>query len=210
MPVATRITPLENTIKLLLDSRLSPKARSKRVADFASVRIAAADEQNRRALGAVPPKTITVDGKQGAPLESVNPDHGIIIAEWALVGEVLQWIGERLRERSPVVSGRYRNTHKLYADNQEVDWNKPPLAAEYIFLNPLAYSRKLEVGKTESGRDFLVSVPNRIYERTAKDAQSRFGNIAKVRFIYSAAVGGSIAKRHAKTDRVPAILVTLR
>ncbi len=84
------------------------------------------------------------------------------------------------------------------------------MAQGYIFLNPVVYARKLEIGKTESGRDFLVSVPNRIYERTANDARSKFGNIAKIRFSYSSAIGGVIAKRHAKGDRVPAIMVSLK
>lgn len=210
MPVKVRVTPFANTVKLVLDNRLSKEARSERVATFARTRIAQADEINRRALGKVPPKTVTVDGREGAALESVNPDHGIIIAEWQLGLDVVQWIGKTLRERSPVLSGRYRSAHTLYADNAEADWDNPPLASEYTFLNPLAYARKIEIGKTKAGRDFVVQVPNRIYERTANDAQARFGNIAKIRFTYSSAVGGSIAKRHAAGDRVPAIVVTLR
>jgi hypothetical protein len=92
MAVKTRITSYEKNFNLLLDRNLSPEARSKRVAAFAQKEIDAADAQNRSVLGAVPPKTITVDGKQGAPLDSVNPDRGTIIAEWSLVGDVLLWI----------------------------------------------------------------------------------------------------------------------
>lgn len=206
MAVKVRITPFEKTIKLVLDSRLSPQARSERVAAFARAEIAAADAQNASALGAVPPKTVTVDGRQGAPLESVNPDRGTIIAEWRLTGEVLTWIMATLKQRSPVVSGAYRDSHTLYADGGEVDAANPPLAQEYTVLNPLPYSRKIEIGKTESGRDFVIQVPNRIYERTANDAQARFGNIAKIRFTYQSAVGGS----KVRADRVPAIVVTLK
>ncbi len=210
MPVRVRVTPFAETIKVLVDSRLSPQARSLRVAAFAKDRIAQADATNAQALGAVPPKTVTVDGREGAPLESVNPDHGIIIAEWKLALDVIVWIGRTLKDRSPVLSGRYRDSHTLYADSVEADWDKPPLAQEYTFLNPLPYARKIEIGKTESGRDFVIQVENRIYERTADDAQARFGNIAKIRFTYQAAIGGYIAKRHGKDDRVPAIVVTLR
>lgn len=205
MAVKVRITPFEKTIQLLVDGRLSPEARSKRVAAFARDEIAAADEKNRRALGAVPPKTVTVDGKQGAALESVNPDRGIIIAEWSLVSDVLQWIYATLRARSPIVKGDYLKGHTLYADGAECDADNPPLASEYTFLNLVPYSRKIEIGKTESGRDFVIQVENRIYERTASDARSRFGNIAKIRFTYQSTVGG---KKSA--DRAPAIIVTLR
>jgi hypothetical protein len=209
MAVKVRITPFERSIKLLVDGRLSPKARSERVAAFARKEIAVADEQNRRALGTVPPKTVTVDGRQGAPLESVNPDRGTIIAEWSLVGDVLQWIFATLRARSPRLKGKYIEGHTLFADGSECDANNPPLASEYTFLNLVPYTRKIEIGKTKSGRDFVIQVPNRIYERTADDARSRFGNVAKIRFTYRAAVGGNIARKN-RDDRVPAIVVTLR
>lgn len=206
MPVRTRFTPLAKTIQLVVDRRLSPEARSARVAAFAQREIDAADAQNRAALGTVPPKTVTVDGRQGAPLKNVNPDHGIIIAEWSLAGDVLQWIFATLRARSPIVSGAYLKGHSLFADGVECDPTNPPPAREYIFLNPVPYSRKIEIGKTESGRDFVIQVPNRIYERTAADARSRYGNVVKIRFTYQSAVGGS----KATSDRVPAIVVTLR
>lgn len=206
MPVRTRLTPLAKTIQIVVDRNLSPEARSARIAAFAQAEIDAADAQNARALGTAPPKTVTVDGRQGAPLASVNPDRGIIIAEWSLVGDVLQWMFATLRARSPIVSGAYLKAHTLFADGVECDPTDPPLAREYTFLNPLPYSRKIEIGKTESGRDFVIQVQNRIYERTASDAQSRFGNVAKIRFTYQSAVGGS----KATSDRVPAIVVTLR
>jgi hypothetical protein len=206
MAVRVKIQPFEKTIKILVDRNLSPQARSQRVAAFARNEIEAADAQNAKVLGSVPPKTVTVDGRQGVPLENVNPDRGIIIAEWRLVGDVLTWIMATLKQRSPVISGRYRNSHTLFADGSETDAAKPPLAQEYTFLNPVPYSRKIEVGKTRSGRDFVIQVPNRIYERTADDAKARFGNIAKIRFTYQSAIGGS--KRTA--DRVPAIVVTLK
>lgn len=209
MAVKVKITPFEKTLKLIVDRNLSPKARSQRIAAFARNEIDAIDAQNKAALGAVPPKTITVDGRQGAPLESVNPDRGTIIAEWRLVGEVLTWIMATLKQRSPVVSGAYRNNHLLYADGAEADANHPPLAQEYTFLNPLPYARKIEIGKTKAGRDFVIQVPNRIYERTADDAKARFGNLAKIRFTYQAAVGGRIARKN-RGDRVPAIVVSLK
>jgi hypothetical protein len=206
MAVRVKIQPFEKTIKIIVDRNLSPQARSQRVAAFARQEIEAADAQNAKVLGSAPPKTVTVDGKQGAALESVNPDRGVIIAEWRLVGEVLTWIMETLKQRSPVISGKYRDSHTLFADGSETNAANPPLAQEYTFLNPVPYSRKIEVGKTRAGRDFVIQVPNRIYERTADDAKARFGNIAKIRFTYQSAVGGS----KATADRVPAIVVTLK
>jgi hypothetical protein len=205
MAVKVRVTPYEKSIKLLLDSRLSKEARSQRVAAFARKEIAAADAQNARALGSAPPKTVTVDGRNGAPLESVNPDRGTIIAEWSLVGDVLQWIYATLRARSPRVSGAYLKGHTLYADGVECDPTRPPLAKEYTFLNLVPYSRKIEVGKTKSGRSFVIQVENRIYERTAADANRRFGNVAKIRSTFQSTVGGK-----SQADRTPSIGVTLK
>lgn len=211
MAVKVKFTAFEKTIKVLIDSRLSPQARSLRFAQFAYQKIAETDDQNRRALGSVPPRTVTVDGRLGAPLDSVKPDNGVIVAEWRLVGDVVAWIADTLKQRSPVQSGQYKNHHILYADGVEVlASDDPPVAKEYIFLNPLPYSRKIEIGKTESGRDFVIQVQNRIYERTADDASKRFGNIAKIRFTYQAAVGGQLATKHKSGDRVPAIVITLQ
>ncbi|MCS3690950.1 hypothetical protein [Bradyrhizobium elkanii] len=209
MAVKTRITSYERSFQLILDRNLSPEARSKRVAAFAQQEIDAADAQNRTAIGNAVPKTVTVDGRQGAPLESVNPDHGTIIAEWRLIGDVLLWIYSTLLARSPVVSGDYQRGHTLYADGAKVDPVQPPmLAGEYVYSNIVPYSRKIEIGKTESGRDFVIQVPNRIYERTADDASKRFGNIAKIRFTYRDAASG--AARGNRGNRVPAIVVTLK
>ncbi|WP_439399086.1 hypothetical protein ACRQ5Q_16985 [Bradyrhizobium sp. PMVTL-01] len=232
MPVRTRLTPLAKTIQLVVDRNLSPKARSARVAAFAQDQIDAADAQNRAALGTVPPKTVTVDGRQGALLTSVNPDRGIIIAEWSLVGDVLQWIFATLRARSPIVSGDYLRGHMLFADGVECDPTNPPPAQEYIFLNVVPYARKIEIGVTEKGEPFVIQVENRIYQRTADDARSRFGNVVKIRSTYSSlsSVGATpigkwastasaraLAARHKRRTnstewltRVPAIVVTLQ
>lgn len=204
MALRARITPFEKSIKLLVDKNLSVEAAQKRIAVIARQEIAEGDEINRRALGSVPPRTITVDGREGAPLESVRPHRGTIIIEWSLVGDVLQWIFATLRARSPRVSGAYLKGHKLYADGVECDPTRPPLAKEYTFLNLVPYSRKIEIGKTQAGRPFVIQVENRIYQRTADDAKARFGNVAKIRSTFQSTVGGN-----SQADRTPAIVVTL-
>lgn len=207
MPLKVKLAPFERHIDIMVNARLAPKERQNRIAAFARREIADIDEVNRRALGVVPPKTVTVNGIQGAPLESANPDRGTIIAEWRLVGEVLQWIRDRLRERSPVGKyrdphpGLYRDSHVMLADGSVSDVEDHALASEFVFVNPQPYHRKLEIGKTKSGREFLVSVPNRIYERTARDAKARFGNLGKIRFSYYS---------YGPLGRVPAIIVALR
>jgi hypothetical protein len=180
MPLDIKITPISQSFQVLVDETLSPKARSAKVADFARRQIRAADEINRRALGAVPPKKVTVNGREDELLTNVPPDQGIIIAEYRMADEVLEWIMKTLRDRSPIISGEYKKGHRLFADDVEVNADNPPIASRYTFFNLVPYARRLEVGKTNSGRDFLIQVPNRIYARTYQDAKAKFGNVAKI------------------------------
>jgi hypothetical protein len=129
---------------------------------------------------------LTVDGSRGGSVEKVKLDGGQIVAEWELIGDVLFWIGQTLRERSPIVSGDFRDGWTLLADGQivEVGGQIPAGTTSFTFVNVEPYARKIEVGKTESGRDFVIQVPNRIAERTAKDAAAKFGNIARIRSVW--------------------------
>lgn len=185
MAVKTKIDPLAQTINLLVANTLSPAAQKQAVASFAQGAIDEADATNRRVLGRIPPRTITVDGQQGAPLTNVKPDGGSIIVEYELVTDVLVWIGDTLRARSPRISGDYQDGWTLLADGVEIDeGGQIPAADVYTFVNTVPYARKIEVGLTKTGRPFVVQVPNRIAERTAKDAASRFGNMAKIRSVW--------------------------
>ncbi|MGE0290334.1 MAG: hypothetical protein AB7I42_24880 [Bradyrhizobium sp.] len=190
-----KIEPIESWVNVTVSELLSPAARSKAVADFARGRLMEAKATNHRVVGAETPHEQFVDGRRGAALESVHPDRGRIVFEFELINDVLLWIMTTLIERSPRGpaggAGTYREAHTLFADGAAVAPRSAlPEADEYSIANPLPYSRRLEIGRTASGRDFLVSVPNRIYERTAADAKARFGNVAKVGFTYRGIVGG--------------------
>lgn len=201
MAVRTKIEPIANDIRLIVSDLLSPAAQSRAVADFARSEIATADDTNRSVLGRFPPKAITVDGNPGAALEMVRPNGGLIVVEWEIFSDVLIWIGQTLRDRSPVgPSGDYRDGWTLLADGVEVPRGQEIPAAEVVvFVNVVPYSRKIEIGKTKSGRDFVVQVPNRIAERTAKDAGARFGNIAKIRSVWISLQGAYTLKHNQAT-----------
>ena len=124
-----------------------------------------------------------------------------------MVTDVVRWILTALVDRSPVRSGTYRGGHKLFADGQQIEaGGNLPAAVEFSITNTEPYARKLEIGKTESGRDFLISVPNRIYQRTAKDARARFGNIAQIRFTYRGIVDGA----QVNAEKMPSTLKRAR
>ncbi len=220
MVIKTRVEPIADFVGISINEALSPKARSKAVADYARGSLSEAQKTNERVLGRVPPHKTFVDGRPGAALESVNPDRGVIVFEFELLVDVLLWIGRQLQERSPVLSGRYKQSHTLFADGREVALGgNIPAADEYTFTNTVPYARKIEIGKTKSGRNFVINVQPRIYERTAKDARARFGNMVKIAFTYRGIVGGAQinprraggSRTHNRSDlRYPTIIVTTR
>lgn len=218
-----RIGNFGRDVQLLLSNTISREARQQLAAKAARKILAEAQANNRQALGVVPPHEQFVDGRQNAPLESVNPDKGTIVFEFQLMQNVLRWIGEQLVVNSPVDTGRYRASHVLLADGDQVDTNSGAIkpAQEYKFVNIVPYARKIE-------RGLSPQAPDGVYEVVAVLANSRFGNIARIKFVYTEVVGegmlwdwaasntsrvsGSAAQRrqHAKNVRQPSILVIPR
>ena len=191
MSLSVRVVSVEKSIVATLRRDLSLEEQKKTAAAFAQIGIEEARAHNRRILGRDPPMTITVDGRKTDNLESVNPNGGNIIAEWELIEGVLAWIGKELVECSPSgPSGAYIRGHKMFADGTEtIPGEKIPPADEYLFTNVVPYARRLEVGKTKSGRPFLIQVPNKIYERVAKDARRKFGTGADIQYTFREPVG---------------------
>lgn len=203
-----RLSTFSRDIELLVSRTLSPQARQKLAAQSARKILLEAQEHNRAALGAVPPHKQFVDGKAGAPLEIVDPDQGRIVFEFELADELLRWIGEQLVLQSPVLTGRYRDSHVLLADGVEIDADgKIPPAETYLFVNTRPYARKIERGLSDQA-------PDGVYEAVAVLAQRQFGNIARVRFTYRSLVipaeHSRAARRAERDSRNPAISVTSR
>lgn len=187
MAIVTKVEPLERDVSVLLPEDLSDAAKSEALAGFARDQLADAEAVNAAALGAAPPYETIVDGRQGAEPEDVKPD-GIIVFEFALVADLLRWIMAQLIAHSPVLHGRYRNAHLLFADGVEVRANEaPPEAHDYVFLNARAYARKIERGASRQA-------PSGVYEAVAAMAQRRFGNVARVSFGYQSPLGAPQAE----------------
>lgn len=189
-----RISAFSREIDLIVSRHLSPEARQQHVGKAARKILKEAQATNRRVLGVVPPHKQFVDGREGAPLESVNADHGHIVFQFELIGEALRWVGEQLVIHSPVGTppedphpGLYQQSHVLLADGVEVEpeagMNIPP-AEEYKFVSLVPYARKIERGQSDQA-------PDGVYEVVAAMAQRRFGNIAKFRFTHTEIAGGA-------------------
>ncbi|MCS0501619.1 hypothetical protein [Ancylobacter mangrovi] len=183
--VSTRVEPIDRNIVLAIRKGEDPAQRGARLAAFARQALAEAQEINRQATGAVPPHETFVDGRQGAPLESVKPD-GVIVFEFDLLGDLFEWVGEMLVKHSPVRTGRYSDSHLFFADGVQVDPGAAlPSAEEYVFINVQPYARKIE-------RGLSPQAPEGVYEAVAAMARARFGNLAHIRFSYRSFQEGGI------------------
>ena len=203
------IEPLDLDIQALIAEEFSPAARSRALAAVAREELASAEEVNKVALGFVPSHSTVVDGVSGVPEDRVRPD-GVIVYTFELQGELLTWIMDQLRTHAPVRSGRFRDSFELFADGQLVDPAAAiPPAAEYVFLSPLPYARKIEgsPGRPPESRQ----APQGVFEAVAAMAASRFGNQARIRFSFAAPIGGQLVTgkgRAIAEARVPAITVS--
>jgi len=194
MPVTIRLQPLTRDVDVLVGG-LDAEDASELLAAFAEEEIDDAKALNASILGKVPPYKVFVDGKLGAPLESVQPT-GVIVAEFEFVTEVLIWISQQLTTFSPVKSGLYKRSHELFADGRHVEQIDEliPIAEQYVFVNTVPYARKIERGLSSQA-------PDGVYQAVASLAQRRFGNIARSNFTFATLPGG---------ERNPAISVTTK
>ena len=114
---------------------------------------------------------------------------GPIVYIYRYATEVAEVALTTLQRISPVRSGHYAKSHTIYVDGHPVPRAPTDMTHEVVISNPVAYARKIEIGKTKSGRAFVIQVPNRIYERTARALQQRYRNVAKITFTYMTIAG---------------------
>jgi hypothetical protein len=116
-----------------------------------------------------------VNGREGAQEESVVPPGPIVyLFNWWR--DIVEFGLETLRNRSPVKSGRYKDSWFCMVNEQHTtDFDVIPAQAKVILTNNQPYSRKIEVGFME------MSVPPGVVEDARKVVMRRFGNLIKVR-----------------------------
>jgi hypothetical protein len=128
------------------------------------------------------PKFVGFGDIPGRPVENAQR---LIVYKYRYDLEVIRLVLKALQDASPAESGRYKQGHQLYLDGRPVPLNTPIRRGQEIMIaNPVVYARRLEVGKTTSGRDFLISKPNKIYERISKQFGARYANAVKLTFGY--------------------------
>jgi hypothetical protein len=166
------------TVTIPAGLKQTSQARLVEVAKAQNLKVLA--EQKQR-FG-VEPKWTGFGDVPGKPVEQAEK---MVVFKYIYLQEIIQVFLKALRDASPVQSGRYKDSHGLYINGVHVPDDTQIREGEEVWIaNPVVYARRLEVGKTESGRDFLVSPENRIYERTASKLASRYANAAKIKMGY--------------------------
>jgi hypothetical protein len=190
MPVKTKVESINIDYSLITSETFSVGAQRKEFASRATEIIDQVKSQNAKVLGRVPTHTISVDGREGAPISTVRIPGGVVFVEFELAFEAITWIGEMLRQHSPVKSGEYRQSHVLLADGVAVAPGAvPPIADKYVWVNVTPYARKIERGLSSKA-------PTGVYQAIATLAASKqkFGNIARIKFGYETPMFGAIDK----------------
>jgi|APCry1669192522_1035417.scaffolds.fasta_scaffold10884_3 hypothetical protein len=192
MPFVTQVGSLDEEIDVLIAENLSPSARSAALAEFAKEQLAEAETANAAATGTIPRHETYVDGQQGGSIDRVKPD-GEIIFDFDLMTDVLRWIDKMLIEFSPVRTGRYQHSHKLFVDGHDVDPNGViPAGTEYVLMNTQPYAEEIE-------NDLSRQAPHGVFHVIAVLASQRFAQVAKIEFAYRDFEG---------IGRRPAIVIT--
>lgn len=220
--VRVKLDPIEKDINLILRDTMGAPARKTLVQNFARGELAKAQAINANAMGVVPPHETIVDGRRHSDLAQINPDRGLIVFEFELLIEVVDWCWAQLFKYSPVLTGRYSKSHLIFADGRELDTPDPSvLAAQWTIASGVPYARKIEKGLSDQA-------PDGVYEGVAALARTRFGNFAKVRFTFVPVQGTATmlhqwasgtrlglqirnpVKRSEWLRRQPALVITLR
>jgi hypothetical protein len=177
------MTDIGKQLRLAVQRDLAPAVVSAKLAAFAK-----ADVSQRIAAEQFPPTYRRfVDGHEGAAEETVRPD-GIISYRGNVLPDVIGYGLALAVSMSPRESGEYQHSWIVFVDGKpwkSTSYNGVPQTAEITITNFTPYSRRLEVGKTESGRPFVIQVPPGIVQMLGQRIQHEFGNRYSISIEYN-------------------------
>ena len=134
---------------------------------------------------------------------------GPIVYRYRYVRDVVIAALDELRRASPVQSGDYVRSHMVFVGGVPVEVVPQVLRSDQAIWisNPVPYARRLEIGKTKSGRSFVLQVPDRIYQRVVtQKLRPRYGNLARISFDYvtlpdSHVISGGLSSHYRTTEQ---------
>lgn len=203
---------------------------------------AIAERKNQEILQAYRPSSVvrTIDGVIAATdlaytayqvavvAQRVQQRSRVIRYRYSYLDDVVAFALKTLRDNSPVGSGDdphpglYRDSHMVFVDGVAASSATGLRAGQIVHIsNPVPYARKIEGGFT---------VPGHVYEDAAQTVEGRYGNTARIEFLYmpvrfgsieayanspagqaaGARKGGSPALRPAWLTRQPTLQITAR
>lgn len=193
---------MDADFQALMDDTLSVSAQVRQYIDGALKAELEEQQHNEQILNRPVGYTSNIDGIPGA-IETVQSISQIIVVEFMLTEDVLQFIANELDKHSPIGAGKdrhpglYKSSNVLLADGVLVeDKTKIPSANEFLFVNSLPYALKIETGES-------AQAPNGVYELTAILAARQFPTI-KIEYTDYSGVFGTT-----KGTRYPAIRVMI-
>ncbi len=129
-----------------------------------------------------------VNGRFGAD-ENTVVAPGPIFYEFHWWNEIIEYAIEVLQKRSPVKSGRFKNSwFPMVNGIVQTNIADIPIEATVLIVNNQPYARKIEVGFME------MSVPHLVVEDAMSTFKQRFGNVVQARKTFVMLPGGYVLK----------------
>lgn len=197
------------TLTKLVQDGLAPAVQSKILADFARAGVAELIASGR----ASPKYKRFVNGTEGLLEDAVKPD-GTIAYRFGYMGEVAVFALEFLKARSPVRSGKYRDSFIVAVNGRPISQanfapDSVPNDAELYIYNSQPYSRKVDV-QLVGKKPLKFSVPPRLFEDAAAAVRGRFGNLVTAQRLYTLDFSGKKVTKKGRKVEYPALKIALR
>jgi len=197
----------QDDLHLIISESLGPAAVSAAIAEIARQALADAEAINAAALGRSVPYRTLVDGRESADLDSVRPD-GSIVGIFDLKTDMLTWIEQQLVAHSPVRTGRYQKSHRVFVDGIATSIADIAASVTRIVFAPLsAYAPEIEPHDGRPGES--RKAPDGVYQAVAALARERYGAIADISFTFLAVPGVDHPAHSPPPVAEPAIILDL-
>jgi hypothetical protein len=209
--IDSKVDLIDRDVIVALTQDLSPAAQSDALVAFAQQQLDVAEQADTKVLGEVPDHETFVDGSATDDLSSVRPD-GVIVFDFDVLTLVVRWIEDQLITHSPVRTGRYKRSHRIFVDGAETD-GVGKIAGdvkEVVFAPLVPYARRIEEGWSKQ-------TPDGVYQVIAAMARHRFNGAIDISFGFREIAGleESAPERQSRPNRPrdlrqPAIILTVR
>lgn len=202
-------TAFSRSVRVFIDQNLAPVAQSAALASVARAGVASLVASGNASSR----YTTFVDGAAGASEDSVKPS-GTIAYVFEYLGDVVSFAIGFLINRSPVRSGKYRDSFFVSVNGRPIaaadfDATLIPIGAEIFIYNSQPYSRKIDV-QTVGKRRLTFSVPPGLFADCAQAIRARFGNSVTAQRVYNVDFPGKYSLRQRQMRPAPRAHLILR